>query len=219
MSRRRRKSCRSIIGSEIRLTDAETGAPHARLVLLAQSRRGYGNLAHWITVARRRVEKGHYRAHPGDVEGKVPNAPMLAGLGGCFALLVPAAAQGQAEILAHATWLKTWFQERAAIAVELLHRADDDDLVDHVTEVAARTGLPIVAAGDVLMHVRSRKPLQDTLDRDAPRQAGRRVRPRARAQRRAAPALEAAAWPRSTSRRGSSRRWRSPRAASSRSPS
>jgi error-prone DNA polymerase len=152
-----------VIGSEIRLTDAETGAPHARLVLLAQSRRGYGNLAHWITVARRRVEKGHYRAHPGDVEGKVPNAPMLAGLGGCFALLVPSAAQGQAEILAHATWLKSWFQERAAIAIELLHRVDDDDLVDHVTEVAARTGLPIVAAGDVLMHVRSRKPLQDTL--------------------------------------------------------
>ena len=152
-----------IIGSEIRLSDAETGAPHARLVLLAQSRRGYGNLAHWITVARRRVEKGHYRAHPGDVEGKVPNAPMLAGLGGCFALLVPAAAQGQAEILAHATWLQAWFQDRAAIAVELLHRNDDDDLVDHVTEVAARTGLPVVAAGDVLMHVRSRKPLQDTL--------------------------------------------------------
>jgi len=152
-----------IIGSEIRLTDAETGAPHARLVLLAQSRRGYGNLAHWITVARRRVEKGHYRAHPGDVEGKVPNAPMLAGLGGCFALLVPAPAQGQAEILAHAIWLKTWFQERAAIAVELLHRNDDDDLVDLVVEVAVRTGLPVVAAGDVLMHVRSRKPLQDTL--------------------------------------------------------
>jgi error-prone DNA polymerase len=152
-----------VIGSEMRLSDAETGAPHARLVLLAQSRRGYGNLAHWITVARRRAEKGHYRAHPGDVEGKVPNAPMLAGLGGCFALLVPSAAQGRAAIEAHAAWLKSWFQERAAIAIELLHRAADDDLVDHVVEVAARTSLPIVAAGDVLMHVRSRKPLQDTL--------------------------------------------------------
>ena len=60
-------------------------------------------------------------------------------------------------------WLKTWFQDRAAIALELLHRAGDDDLVDTVVRVAQFTGLPIVAAGDVLMHVRSRKPLQDTL--------------------------------------------------------
>ncbi|MEO8311830.1 MAG: error-prone DNA polymerase, partial [Caldimonas sp.] len=63
----------------------------------------------------------------------------------------------------HAMWLKTWFQDRAAIALELLHRAGDDDLVDTVVRVAQFTSLPIVAAGDVLMHVRSRKPLQDTL--------------------------------------------------------
>jgi error-prone DNA polymerase len=78
-----------VIGSEMRLTLPGSGAPHARLVLLAQTRRGYGNLSHWITVARRRAEKGSYVAHPGDVEGKVPNAPTLAGLPECLALLVP----------------------------------------------------------------------------------------------------------------------------------
>ena len=152
-----------VVGSEMRLTLPGSGAPHARLVLLAQSRRGYGNLSHWITVARRRAEKGSYLAHPGDVEGKVPNAPMLAGLAGCRALLVPSAAQEFEEIFAHAMWLKTWFQERGAIAVELLHRAGDDDLVDRACRVAALTGLPLVASGDVLMHLRSRKPLLDTL--------------------------------------------------------
>jgi len=152
-----------LVGSEIRLTLPGSGAPHARLVLLAQTRRGYGNLAHWITVARRRAEKGSYLAHPGDVEGKVPNAPMLAGLPECLALLVPQAAQPFEDVFAHAMWLKTWFQDRAAIAIELLHRAGDDDLVDTVVRVAQYTELPIVAAGDVLMHVRSRKPLQDTL--------------------------------------------------------
>ena len=61
-------------------------------------------------------------------------------------------------------WLKTWFQaDRAAIAIELLHRAGDDDLLDSVVRAAHFTGLRIVAAGDVLMHLRSRKPLQDTL--------------------------------------------------------
>ncbi|MCE9660697.1 MAG: error-prone DNA polymerase [Burkholderiales bacterium] len=152
-----------VVGSEIRLTLPTSGAPHARLVLLAQTRRGYGNLSHWITVARRRAEKGHYLAHPGDVEGKVPNAPTLAGLPECLALLVPSAAQPFEEIFAHAMWLKTWFQERAAIALELLHRPGDDELVERVVRVAELTSLRIVATGDVLMHVRSRKPLQDTL--------------------------------------------------------
>jgi error-prone DNA polymerase len=153
-----------VIGSEMRLVLPNSGTPHARLVLLAQSRRGYGNLSHWITVARRRADKGSYLAHPGDVEGKVPNAPTLAGLPECIALLVPSSAsQPFEEIFAHAMWLKTWFQGRAFIALELLHRPGDDELIERVVRIAGLTALPIVAAGDVLMHVRSRKPLQDTL--------------------------------------------------------
>src|SRR5678816_3544698 len=100
-----------IVGSEMRLVLPGSGEPHARLVLLAQTRRGYANLAHWITVARRRVQKGAYLAHPGDVEGKVPAAPMLAGLPDCLALLVPHARQPFEEAFGHAMWLKTWFQE------------------------------------------------------------------------------------------------------------
>ncbi|MCO5123802.1 MAG: error-prone DNA polymerase [Rhizobacter sp.] len=160
-----------VIGAEMQLTlpappksaDA-AGAPHARLVLLAQSRRGYGNLSQWITVARRRAAKGSYLAHPSDVEGKVPNAPTLAGLPGCFALLLPAASQSFEATFAHAMWLKTWFgPERCAIAVELLHHADDDQLIELVQRVAQASGLSIVAAGGVRMHLRSRKPLHDAL--------------------------------------------------------
>ncbi len=164
-----------IIGSEFRLTlppqeekkPAKTktpaGPPHARLITLAQTRRGYGNLSHWITVARRRAAKGEYLAHPGDLEGKVPEAPTLTGLPECLALLVPDATQSFETVFAHAIWLKTWFQDRAGIALELLHRPGDDALTHVVERVAQFTGLPIVAAGGVLMHVRSRKPLQDTL--------------------------------------------------------
>jgi error-prone DNA polymerase len=152
-----------LIGSEIRLQLPDTAAPHARLVLLAQTRRGYGNLSHWITVARRRAAKGHYIAHPGDVEGRVPDAPTLAGLPDCLALLLPEASQPFETVFAHAMWLKTWFQDRAAIALELLLRPGDDALRETVQQVADYTGLPITAAGDVLMHVRSRKPLQDVL--------------------------------------------------------
>src|SRR5512139_3481758 len=90
-----------VIGSEMRLHRPHSGEPHAHLVLLAQSRRGYGNLSHWITVARRRADKGCYLAHPGDLEGKIPDAPTLAGLPGCLALLVPHRHQPIEEVLAH----------------------------------------------------------------------------------------------------------------------
>ena len=66
-------------------------------------------------------------------------------------------------LLAQARWLQSSFVERAAIAVELLLYADDSLLVERLDAVAARTGLPLVAADDVLMHLRSRKPVQDTL--------------------------------------------------------
>ena len=166
---------RLIVGTEMQLSpppaagSARKGAAapataEPRLVLLAQSRRGYGNLVRWITVARRRAPKGHYLAHRGDVEGKVPTAPMLAGLPDCIALLLPDASQPFETVFAHAMWLKTWFgPDRAFIAVELLQRPHDALLVDTVTRVADVTGLPLCAAGGVLMHQRSRKALLDVL--------------------------------------------------------
>ena len=167
-----------IIGCEMRLAGAVAaakGAPPAvtaeaqallpalRLVLLAQTRRGYGNLSQWVTVARRRAEKGQYLAYASDIEGRVPNAPFLAGLPDCLALLIPHAGQPFEHLFAQAMWLKTWFQDRAFLALELLHRGGDDELLANVQRIAELTALPIVAAGDVLMHLRSRKPLQDTL--------------------------------------------------------
>ncbi len=162
---KRHPSLHLIVGCEMRLAApaqaASTSLP--RLVLLAQTRRGYGNLSQWITVARRRAEKGSYLAYASDVEGRVPNAPFLAGLPDCLALLVPQPSQDFEALFAQALWLKTWFQERAFIAVELLHRGSEDALLDTVQRVAELSGLALVAAGDVLMHVRSRKPLQDAL--------------------------------------------------------
>ncbi len=161
-----------IVGAEMRLQRAEAGTagpPGPHLVLLAMSRRGYGNLAQWITVARRRAPKGEYRALMGDVEGKVPNTPTLAGLPDCLALLLaPAVLAAEAPppfetLFAQAVWLRTWFGDRAAIALPLLHRAHDATLAALVQRVAALTGLPVVAVGSVLMHARSRKPLQDVL--------------------------------------------------------
>jgi error-prone DNA polymerase len=144
---------------------AEPPGPH--LVLLAMSRRGYGNLAQWITVARRRAAKGQYLALMSDVEGRVPAAPTLAGLPDCLALLMASSALAAPEpfeaLLANALWLKTWFGERAALALALQRQAHDALLVDITQRVSTLTGLPIAAVGDVRMHLRSRKALLDVL--------------------------------------------------------
>ncbi|MFN7725897.1 MAG: error-prone DNA polymerase [Rubrivivax sp.] len=138
-----------------------------RLVLLATSRRGYGNLSQWVTVARGRAAKGRYSAWTSDLEGQVPDRPMLAGLPGCLALLhvggVLGAPDPLALLLAQARWLQRWFGDRAALALPQLLQTHDTLFSALARQVAAATGLPIVAVGDVRMHKRSRKPLLDAL--------------------------------------------------------
>ncbi|MCA0244358.1 MAG: error-prone DNA polymerase [Proteobacteria bacterium] len=137
-----------------------------RLLLLAQDAQGYRMLSQWITVARRRAPKGRYRAETADVEGRTPDAPQLGGLPGCHVLLVldHEAASAPADLLAQALWLRHWVgPERCSLGLVLQRRADDARLVAQARALAAQTGLPIAALGDVLMHVRSRKALQDVL--------------------------------------------------------
>jgi error-prone DNA polymerase len=148
-----------------RLPAALPEAP-LRLLLLAQDGQGYRMLSQWITVARRRAAKGSYRAETADVEGRTPDAPQLGGLPGCHVLLVldHEAAPAPAHLLAQARWLRHWVgPERCSLGVVLHRRADDARRVAQARRLSEQTGLPIAALGDVLMHVRSRKALQDVL--------------------------------------------------------
>ena len=77
-----------IIGAEMRLEPSVGGVP-MRLVVLAATRRGYGNLSQWITLARRRAQKGHYEARAGDLQGWATTLPHLAGLPDCLVMLLP----------------------------------------------------------------------------------------------------------------------------------
>jgi error-prone DNA polymerase len=133
-----------ILGSEIRLADGP------QLVLLATEREGYGNLSELITRGRRRGVKGRYVLEAKDLDQGLPS---------CLALLVP----GAALDLAQARWLAERFPARAWIAVELLCGPDDRARLAALRELGKASGLPLVAAGDVHMHLRSRRKLQDTL--------------------------------------------------------
>jgi len=129
-----------IVGAEFRLDDGTA------LVLLAPDRRAYGALASLITTGRRRAAKGAYALGRADAEARAGS--------GLLALLL--SAEG-------APWLAGCFPGRAWIAAELHCGPDDRARLAALRERSRATGLPLVAAGDVHMHVRSRRRLQDTL--------------------------------------------------------
>jgi error-prone DNA polymerase len=67
------------------------------------------------------------------------------------------------EAAGQAAWMTRVFAGRAWIAVELLRDGRDRERLAHCRELGATHGLPLTAAGDVHMHVRERRPLQDAL--------------------------------------------------------
>jgi error-prone DNA polymerase len=151
-----------IIGSWFRLVDEDGGAAFSVLIL-AQNREGYGNLCELITLARTRAEKGSYRLMPSDLAAPDKEHAHLRSMPDCLLLLTPEYGIAADALAQQAHWLKRHFPGRARIALTLLLRARDDAHRQAVEQAARQAGLPVVATGDVCMHVRSRKPLQDTL--------------------------------------------------------
>ncbi len=149
----KRHSLHLIIGSEIRL---QCGL---KMVVLAMDRDGYGNLSEWITLGRCRAPKGQYDLRREDIDepGHLQNLP------GCIALFLPERGTEPDKLKEQGLWIAGHFPQRAWITLELLLRLDDDVWREQLQALSQETGLPPTAAGDVLMHVRSRKPLQDTL--------------------------------------------------------
>ncbi|HSE12830.1 MAG TPA: PHP domain-containing protein, partial [Rudaea sp.] len=75
----------------------------------------------------------------------------------------PGSANRKAQEDAHGAWIAERFAGRAWLAVELHRGPDDAAELEHLRKLGARHGLPLVAAGDVHMHVRRRRALQDAL--------------------------------------------------------
>ncbi|WP_172199568.1 error-prone DNA polymerase [Niveibacterium sp. COAC-50] len=126
-----------------------------KLVLLAKNRAGYGNLAALITLGRRRAEKGEYRLVRGDLESVSPSGAVP----DCFALWVP----DERLSVEDGRWLAQRFPGRIWLAVELHSGPDDAARLAALQALAEACGMPCVASGDVHMHARLRRPLQDVL--------------------------------------------------------
>jgi error-prone DNA polymerase len=134
-----------IIGSELRLQSGR------KLVVLAQNRAGYAALCALLTNARRAAKKGSYELTRLDFENGLPD---------CVVLWVP---DEDCDLDVEDHWIRETFRGRLWIAVELLVDGRQQQQLERLQAVGKRLKLPLVACGDVHMHRRSRRILQDTL--------------------------------------------------------
>ncbi len=133
-----------VIGSELRIEDGP------KLVLLVETLAGYQALCRLITSARRRAPKGEYRLLREDFDQP---------LDGLLALWIPDDPADSRE----GQWLQARFPQRLWIAVELHRGQRDRDKLAALQALGKTLGLPLVAAGDVHMHARGRRALQDVM--------------------------------------------------------
>ncbi|MBC7621737.1 MAG: PHP domain-containing protein, partial [Candidatus Saccharibacteria bacterium] len=140
-----------LVGSQF-LVDGD--APFT-FIVLACNLNGYGNLCEFITKLRRSSEKGTYHLTRDAIDPQ--------SLVDCVVLAAPDREASEAQLETVARWLLTAFTGRCWLAVQLLRVLGDEMWLYQLRRVSALTAIPLVAAGDVHMHVRSRKPLQDVL--------------------------------------------------------
>src|SRR5882757_5129640 len=138
-----------IIGAEFNCVD------DLKFVALATDRASYGALSRLVSKCRRATAKGSYTLERGDLE----NA-----LDGCLIIWLPRA--GRTILPQHdqnSRWLRERFFGRLWIGVELLTGGFDTRRLGSLEMLGKTLDLPRVAAGDVHMHRRSRRALQDVL--------------------------------------------------------
>ena len=133
-----------VVGSEVQLHEGP------KLVLLVADLAGYQNLCALITRARRRAEKGDYQLFRDDLQQHHH---------GLLALWVA----GDRGDTATGQWLRGLFAERLWLAVHLHRGSDDARHLQGQQALAAELGIRAVACGDVHMHVRGRRALQDCM--------------------------------------------------------
>ncbi|SAL62364.1 error-prone DNA polymerase [Caballeronia humi] len=151
-----------VIGSYFKLVHADK-RPAFGLILLAQNRDGYGNLSELITLGRMRAAKGSYLLTPQDIARPEKAYAHLRGMPNCLAILIPDFPANEDALAAQLDWMNATFPARAWVGLTLHQRAMDDIHRGTVEHLASRHLVPVVATGNVVMHVRSRKPLQDTM--------------------------------------------------------
>ena len=141
---------RLIAGAQVTLEDG------GLLPLLVQERKGYANLCRLLTIGRRRAPKGECRVTWEEVCAHAPGLIALAG-----AACAPINGGKKADSLLE--MLRGAFAGRLYALAPRHRRAEEADAEAALRAWAARHGLPLLAASEVLYHTPARRPLQDVL--------------------------------------------------------
>jgi error-prone DNA polymerase len=148
-----------LIGSQFSVAVPEPSGSDApgpfSLGVLTCNLNGYGNLCEFITKLRRASEKGTYHLNLGDIASDE--------LADCVVVASPVRGSTDAQLVGLARWLLTHFTGRCWLGVELLRQLDDEMWLHKLREASDLSAIPLVAVGDVYMHVRSRKALHDVM--------------------------------------------------------
>jgi error-prone DNA polymerase len=135
--------------------EGQDGPSQLKVIVLATNRASYGALSRLISKARRATRKGCYSLTRADLEDTLP---------GCLIIWLPrvdkAALQRQEQ---DGRWLRERFTGNLWIGVELTTCGHDARRLELLETLGKTLQLPCVAAGDVHMHRRSRRALQDVL--------------------------------------------------------
>ena len=140
-----------LIGSQFRV---ECDFPFT-LTVIACNLNGYGNLCEFITKLRRSSEKGTYSLKIDNIRGDE--------LTDCVVVASPQRMSEAEQLKKAATWVLDQFLGRCWLGVDVIRVLDDEMWLYRLRQVSELTAIPLVAAGDVHFHVRSRKALQDVL--------------------------------------------------------
>lgn len=155
-----------IIGSEFYLSNG------CHLVVIAPNKQAYSELSGFITLARRRVEKGTYEAHLEDLRFRLQT---------CLIIWLPDNFSIQKQQKANtvsiqtkikkssnlfdntASELKQAFKHRLWLGIDHQLATGEIPLFSTWSHYGKKYGIPLVACNHVYMHEKNRKPLQDTL--------------------------------------------------------
>src|SRR5712675_2291396 len=142
---------RLVIGVRLDLADGTS------LLAFPEDRAAYGRLTRLLTLGKRRAPKG---------ECHLDYADLVAHGEGQILIVLPPAEGDVAEFAAHLSFARQVaadFRGRAYLAAHHLYRGDDAGRLARLADIAAITGLPLVATNDVHYHEPERRPLQDVV--------------------------------------------------------
>ncbi|MFZ2325418.1 MAG: error-prone DNA polymerase [Rhodoferax sp.] len=147
-----------LLGAEFRVPLAP-GGPCFTAVVLVHNRQGWGNLCQFISVARRAAPKGQYQLGWSGPQDQA----LWAQLQDCAVLLGFSDAINMEASYAVSTRARGLFGSNLWLLAESALGWDAALQRVRLQQLAQCTGLPVVAAGNVHLHRRSRKPLHDVL--------------------------------------------------------